>query len=59
MEVKNMPGPYIKIKVKDDRFEIGTVEEWNGPDAIEECIRYLREKYGFSQKAPEAVTSAK
>jgi hypothetical protein len=49
-------GPYVKIKIKDDKFEIGIIEEFEGPDSIDEAIRYLKAKYGIKnvKSNPEA-----
>ena len=41
-------GPYIIIKIKEGpNFEISSREEFQGPDAIEELIKYLKAKYGI------------
>ena len=42
-----MRGPYITIKVKDNICEIGTEADFQGPDAFDELVEYLRQKYNI------------
>jgi hypothetical protein len=43
-------GPYVTIKIKDRIFEIAIENEFRGPDAIEDAVTFLKEKYGFNHK---------
>jgi hypothetical protein len=51
-------GPYITIKIKDRIFEIGTEAEFNGPDAFDLLVDYLKEKYSI-QYIPGGHTNGK
>ena len=51
-----MTGPYITIKVKNNHFEIDSVDHFDGPDAFDLAVKYLKEKYGATDKSGGAIT---
>ena len=48
-------GPYVTIKIKDRIFEIAVENEFEGPDAIDEAVRFLKEKYGLNHSGAKHV----
>ena len=52
---KMTKGPYVTIKVKDRIFEIAVENEFEGPDAIDEAVRFLKDKYGLNHSGAKHV----